>query len=490
MERDRAGGAGSGHSSRRARKRGDLLAAIGFLSPNFLGFALFVAYPILYSLCLVFTNRSLKPAIPLRWIGLANVHELLSFGHRPDYAGNDHGVWIALWLGAWLLFAAGLLLTLLAMKAKWRGVRAGGWLALASGLGLLVASVATRSHPGWGLFGIAWAIASAFSILDDDESFAGRGIAGPVCVLVAAFAIQAAGEGFNERWQARDPLFWKYLYNTLFLMFLVPLQIAGSLGLALVLARPVVACLPRERVLLTVVSLGAGLLGLCGLWVSGKPDLAILWLLFFLIAAGGLAFGSVTFRTLFFIPSFTAGVAIMLLWKQMFNPDFGILNEPVRMVYDLFGIDAALPRWIYDPHLAKPSLILMGFWTLVGGTNMLIYLAGLAGIPGELYEAAQIDGAGPWQKFKSVTWPQLAPTTFYIVVMTTIAGIQGGFEQARVMTEGGPAGATKTLSYYIYEKAFQELGMGYASAVAWIMFIMIFGLTALNWKFGSRHAAE
>ncbi len=472
------------------RKRRDLLAAVGFLSPNFLGFALFVAYPIIYSLYLVFTNRSLKPAIPMKWIGLANAFELLGFGHRPEYTGSDQGLWLVLWFVAWLLFALGVLLTLVAMNRKWNGIRAGGWLALATGTGLLALSLATRSHPGWGLFGVTWAMASVFLILDDDKPFSGPGLSGPLCILTASLGVHLLKNGFLLRWQAHDPLFWKYLYNTLFLMFLVPIQIAGSLALALILARPVVRCLPPERVILLFVSLGLGGAGFLVLWLIGHADFAVLWLLFFLITAGGLFFDSVVFRTLFFIPSFTAGVAIMLLWKQMFNPDFGILNEPVRIFYNLFNIKAELPRWIYDPGLAKPSLIVMGFWTLVGGTNMLVYLAGLAGIPEELYEASEIDGANRWQRFKDVTWPQLAPTTFYIVVVTTIAGIQGGFEQARVMTEGGPAGSTKTLSYYIYEKAFQELSMGYASAIAWIMFIMIFGLTALNWKFGNRYVNE
>ena len=121
---------------------------------------------------------------------------------------------------------------------------------------------------------------------------------------------------------------------------------------------------------------------------------------------------------------------------------------------------------------------------------MLLYIAGLANIPGELYEAADMDGASRWQAFRHITWPQLAPTTFFIAIMTTIAGIQGGFEQARVMTQGGPAGTTKTLSYYIYEKFYEELELGYASAVAWVLFVIIFALTLVNWKFGNRYVND
>lgn len=474
----------------RRRERRDFVAAACFLAPNLAGFLLFVAYPIVFSLALVFTNWSLKPAIETRWVGLSNVRDLLGFQPVPTFDSGGSGAWMAAYVGAWALFAAGLLATLIALNRQWNGVRAGGAIALATGILAVATSIATQLHAGWALFGATWAMAAIFMLPDDDRPFLGRGVAGPLMVAAAMVAIRACHEPFMERWQARDPLFWKYLGNTLFLMFLIPLQIAGSLGLALLLSRRIAVPLPSLRAAMPVAFAILGALGAGLFWLAGHRDGAVLWATFFAIATVGVTFGNVGFRTMFFIPSFTAGVAIMLLWKQMFNPDIGLLNEPVRALYGLLGIDAPLPRWILDPNLAKPSLILMGFWTLVGGTNMLVYLAGLAGIPDELYEAASIDGAGAWQRFRSVTWPQLAPTTFYIVVMTLIAGIQGGFEQARVMTEGGPAGATKTLSYYIYEKAFQELSLGYACGIAWIMFLAIFGLTALNWKFGNRYVND
>jgi len=99
-------------------------------------------------------------------------------------------------------------------------------------------------------------------------------------------------------------------------------------------------------------------------------------------------------------------------------------------------------------------------------------------------DAADVDGASAWGKFRHVTWPQLGPTTFFITIMSIIGGLQGGFEQARVMTGGGPAGSTTTLSYYIYNKAFQDLDLGYAAAISWVLFAIIFVATALNWKFG------
>ena len=131
--------------------------------------------------------------------------------------------------------------------------------------------------------------------------------------------------------------------------------------------------------------------------------------------------------------------------------------------------------------------MLMGIWTAIGGGNMLLYLAGLSNIPVELYEAAEMDGAGPSAKFWNITWPQLAPTTFFVVVMSAIGGLQGGFEQARVMTRAALPKSTTTLGYYIYIKAFQEFEFGYASTIAWTLFLIIMAITLFNWRYGSRY---
>jgi multiple sugar transport system permease protein len=152
------------------------------------------------------------------------------------------------------------------------------------------------------------------------------------------------------------------------------------------------------------------------------------------------------------------------------------------------GLEA--PRWLTQYHWAKPAIMIMGLWMAVGSNNMLLYIAGISNIPQELYEAADIDGASRWQRFWNVTWPQLAPTTFFIAIMSMIGGIQGGFEQARTMTKGGPFGATTTLSYYVYQEGFETLRQGYASAVAWVVFLIIISLTILNYRFGSRYAND
>ena len=216
--------------------------------------------------------------------------------------------------------------------------------------------------------------------------------------------------------------------------------------------------------------------------------------------------GMVAYRTLFYLPTITSGVALMILWKALYNPDFGPVNAVIEWVFRLIGLHGVeAPKWLTSTYNllgidveqlrltakqfglgARDAIVIMGIWIAIGGSNMLLYIAALSNVPQHLYEAAAMDGAGRWARFRHVTWPQLAPTTFFIVVMSFIGGLQGGFEQARIMTGGGPAGTTTTISYYIYNKAFTEFQIGYASAIAWILFVIIFGITLLNWKFGSK----
>ena len=148
------------------------------------------------------------------------------------------------------------------------------------------------------------------------------------------------------------------------------------------------------------------------------------------------------------------------------------------------------PSWLSDPRWVKPSLMLVGFWGAVGSNTMLLYLAALTNVPGELYEAADIDGARPFDRFWNVTWPQLAPTTFFVVVMATIGGLQGGFEMVRTMTQGGPAGASTPLAYYVYTEGFEVGRIGFASGVAWALFLLILVITLFNWTFGNKYVND
>jgi len=180
-------------------------------------------------------------------------------------------------------------------------------------------------------------------------------------------------------------------------------------------------------------------------------------------------------RTIYYLPSVTAGVASAIIWMWLFNPDFGLINYGLSM----FGIKG--PLWLADENWAKPALVIMSLWG-VGG-NMIIYLAGLQGVPRQLYEAADIDGAGLWHKFKYVTLPMLTPVIFFNLIMSIVWSFQI-FTQVYVMTggQGGPADSTLVMVLYIYQMAFKYHHMGYASALAWALFIIIMIFTMLQFK--------
>jgi len=178
-------------------------------------------------------------------------------------------------------------------------------------------------------------------------------------------------------------------------------------------------------------------------------------------------------RTIFYLPTLVPVIASTMLWLWIFNPQFGLLNTLLRYV----GIEG--PLWLGHSKWALPSLILMSLWT-VGGP-MLIYLAGLQGIPTDLYEAADVDGAGGWAKFRAITIPMMTPVIFFNLVMNMILAFQV-FTQAFIMTEGGPRYATLFYVLYLYQNAFKFFRMGYAAALAWVLFIVILILTALVFR--------
>jgi multiple sugar transport system permease protein len=252
-----------------------------------------------------------------------------------------------------------------------------------------------------------------------------------------------------------DGRFWYYLLNTLVFMLGLPLSMAGSLLLAVMLSK-------KLR-------------------------------------------GVIAYRTVFYLPTITNGVALFLLWRVMYNKESGLINACILPLLRLAGVHGAdgelitargMPDWLMDSwtifgypiYLAKPALIFMGVWASIGGTNMLLYLAALVGVPPELYEAAEIDGASRWRRFLDVTWPMIAPTTFFIAVIGVIGSLQGGFEIAYMMTGGGPEQSTVTIGYYIFAKAFIDYQFGYAAAISFLLFMIIMVVTALGWRFGSKAA--
>lgn len=220
-------------------------------------------------------------------------------------------------------------------------------------------------------------------------------------------------------------LFWKSLSNTaIYVLFAVPLGLTGSLLLALLLNQKVK--------------------------------------------------GIALFRTVFYLPSLVPAVASALVWLWVFHPDAGLLNYGLSLI----GIKG--PAWLMDEHTALGSLIVMSLWG-IGGGRMIIFLAGLQGIPDDLYEAASLDGASTWNKFRHVTLPMLSPTIFFNTVLGVIGSFQV-FTSAYVMTGGGPNNATLMYVLYLYNNAFRYFKLGKASAMAWILFLILLVFTVIQFR--------
>ncbi len=213
-------------------------------------------------------------------------------------------------------------------------------------------------------------------------------------------------------------------------------------------------------------------------YVAGTVPLGIALALLLAVAMNQKLRGIVFFRSIFFLPTITSAVAISLMWAWMYNPQFGVINTMLKAV----GIRG--PKWLASPTWAMPSIIIMSVWRGLG-YNMLLFLAGLQSIPKELQEAAAIDGANSIQRFFRVTLPLLSPTTFMLLVLSIIGGFQV-FEYSYVMTRGGPLYSTLTVVLLIYQRAFETFEMGYASALAYILFAIILVLTIIQFRMQSR----
>ena len=267
----------------------------------------------------------------------------------------------------------------------------------------------------------------------------------------------------NYRELARDPLIAKSLFNTFFYAaFAVPLGVALALFLAILLNRKI-------------------------------PGISV-------------------YRTIVYLPAVTSGVAIALLWKLLFNADSGLINEVLRLfgswyaaIIDwvaLAGSSRATPAavrfvlealqrmgapeppgWLSDPVWSKPALVVMSLWAV--GAPTIIFLAGLQGIPRQLYEAAQIDGAGKFGKFRHVALPMLSPLIFFNLVMGFIGAMQV-FVQVFIMTEGGPQDSTLFYVLYLFKQAFQYLKFGYGAAMAWLLFFVILAATLVQFVLSKR----
>ena len=178
------------------------------------------------------------------------------------------------------------------------------------------------------------------------------------------------------------------------------------------------------------------------------------------------------FRLAFFMPVITTLVAVAVVWRYLYHPRFGAINY----LLSLIGIESV--NWLGDPHWAMPAIIILAIWKNFG-YHMMIFLAGLQAIPEYLYEAARLDGAGWWRQFRHVTLPQLAPTTFFVTVMTIIGYFQF-FAEPYVMTQGGPLNSTMSIVLYLYNQGFRWWQMGYASSIAFVLFVIVFIVAILQ----------
>lgn len=184
--------------------------------------------------------------------------------------------------------------------------------------------------------------------------------------------------------------------------------------------------------------------------------------------------GTKLFRVFFYVPVLCSAVATSTIWFWLLNPTSGLINKLIA----IFGIQG--PAWLYDSKWAMFAIVVMSVW-MTFGSNMIIFLAGLQGIPDVLYEAAKVEGANKWQTFRYVTLPSLTKTTFLVTTMLIITAFQV-FDQAYILTKGGPGNSTITLVYYIYNNGFGNLKMGYASAISFFLFIIILIFSLLNMK--------
>lgn len=187
----------------------------------------------------------------------------------------------------------------------------------------------------------------------------------------------------------------------------------------------------------------------------------------------------VFFRTLFYLPVITPIAVASVIWTWIYHPRIGIMN----WIIELFGLSRI--NWLQNPDTVMLAIIIMGIWLSIG-SKMIIYLAALQGIPRSYYEAAEIDGASKWQLFRHITLPLLKPTTLFIMITTTMGAFRV-FAQVNIMTQGGPVDRSLVLVYYIFQRAFTDLRMGYAAAMSVFLFIITIIITLINWKLLGRN---
>lgn len=497
---------------REGKKLRSLATGLGFLAPNILGFLTFTVVPLVFSLVLAFSNWDLKlhnmfHTESIRFIGFENFRRLFHDQQFMQFFKNTLFFMIGIPFGMGGSLLAAILLTQDLEGGNKRVHRR-----------LMILSV-----------GVATALMGTSFVLMSTGGLGVTGMMFMLCCLVGGFFVLGSVGGktfyrtlfFVPHFTSGVAVFilWKKMYNPQ----TGPVNNALQAPLTAIsgLANAIPSWVIQSGLILALVLIASlccfGLKRLSNMWNDGDvglvgvlPGTVFLVLPVFMLhlwcpwkVASWLVTGVVVLAAALvslrlgkgaeFPSTPTKGLGTGLMMALIFMvlefvlTGLGIVawNLP-EMAKD--GLDA--PNWLSDYAWAKPAIMLMGLWGAIGSNNMLLYIAGLSNIPPELLEAADIDGASKIQRFWNITWPQLAPVTFFIFVMSVIGGLQGGFEMARTMTKGGPAGATTTLSYFIYTEGFETGRLGFASAVAWALFALVFLVTIFNWKFGSKYVND
>lgn len=489
-----------------SRTLGKIWTGLGFLGPNGLGFLVFTLVPLVISFLMAFTNWDIRrhnmfSGEAVRFAGLANFVRLFAEPDFMQYFGNTLFFMMGIPISMAGSLGAALLLSRDLGSSRGRVWR---WMlctALLTGaLSLLVALGCGATATTLCLFGLAVTILAG-------------GSAGGTTVYRAIFFSPSFTSGVATF------LLWKKIYSP----HTGPVN--GVLAPLLTGLEGVVNAVPPGWIqaggLLCAAAIAFLLfrsaLRLARAWRDGEAGAFSVVLAVVLLATPvALAlFWSPTWATSAIVVGsgiLSAGhLALCTAHRRLYpcSGDRGLAITAIPagavavLACALLGMTCVMhhlpamcrtgltpPNWLGAYHWAKPALMIMGFWASIGSGNMLMYLAGLSNISPELYEAADMDGASKSQRFWHITWPQLAPITFFIFVMSVIGGLQGGFETARTMTAGGPAGATTTISYFIYSEGFITGRLGYASAASWALFMLVFSVTLFNWRFGNKYTGE
>ncbi|MEM8783148.1 MAG: sugar ABC transporter permease [Planctomycetota bacterium] len=497
------------------RQRRALLIGLTFLLPNILGVAVFTVFPVVFSLVMAFSDWDLtqhnmfKEGLP-KFIGLENFVDLIT-GDRffrffantlffmmgiPVAVGGSLCAAILLSKDTsagggrpylWLLAGSVLVVSCVMLTASGLGSTAMMLLLIGTACGILLMGVTGGLTFYRTLFYTPHFVAGVATMILWKKLYAKD--TGPVNAAVRP-VLEVVGGVTQSAPAVPTVIGWAFT-ALLILLFgwglgrLRTMRVEGDLGAAAGALPLVLLFIPA--CIAAIWDLGGPLMRVVPIGISAVAVVQLVRLATaqerFPVNAPSEGFGS----ALVFALLAMVGQFILLGFAAVALNLAGFVEASAAAGRETL-IEA--PGWLTNPDFAKPALMIMGFWAAIGSNNMILYLAALTNVPGELYEAADIDGASPMQRFWNITWPQLAPATFFIFVMSTIGGLQGGFEMARVMTQGGPDGATTTLSYFIYIEGFETGRLGYASAVAWTLFILVFSVTLFNWKFGNKYVND